>query len=56
MDCCIYSDSNTNTFSNSNLGHSYQHPDYQKGSNKAKSFLAGSYKFLTSEIEVYQLN
>jgi len=45
--------SNTNTSSYSNLCHSYTHPDYAYGSNEAKSFLAGSYNFQVSEIEVY---
>jgi hypothetical protein len=51
----IYSDSNKNASSWSNLGYSYQHPNYQNGSNKAKSYLAGSCNFSTSEIEVYQV-
>jgi hypothetical protein len=45
--------SNTNTISYSNLGCSYTHSDYAFGSNEAKSFLAGSYNFQVSEIEVY---
>jgi len=45
--------SNTNTISYSNLRHSYTHPDYAYGSNEATSFLAGSYNFQVSEIEVY---
>ena len=36
-----------------NFGHSYEHPLYAAGSNEAQSFLAGSYNFLTSEIEVF---
>jgi hypothetical protein len=36
------------------LGYSYSHPQYKKGTNKAKSFLAGSYKFKLDEIEVYE--
>jgi hypothetical protein len=55
FDFVIYSDSNNNSKSFSYLGYSYQHPNYQKGSNEAKSFLAGSYNFSTSEIEVFQL-
>ena len=45
--------SNTNTTSYSNLGHSYTHPDYRFETNEAKSFLAGSYNFQVSEMEVY---
>jgi hypothetical protein len=51
----INNDSNINTDSNSNLGDSYKHPDYEKDSNEAKSFLAGSHKFKVSEIEVYKI-
>jgi hypothetical protein len=39
--------------SRSNLGDSYKHPDYAFGSEKAKSFLAGSEYFQVSEIEIY---
>jgi hypothetical protein len=52
-DLYIADKSNTNITSNSNLGHSYVHPDYAYESNEAKSFLAGSYNFQVSEIEVY---
>jgi hypothetical protein len=52
-DIVITDKSNTNTNSSSNLGHSYIHPDYANGSNEARSFLAGSYNFQVSEIEVY---
>jgi hypothetical protein len=45
--------SNANTSSCSNLGPSYKHPDYAFGSNEAESFLAGSYNFQVSDIEVY---
>ena len=37
----------------SNLGHSYTHPNYAYGSNESKSYLAGSYNFQVSEIEVF---
>jgi len=37
----------------SNLGCSYNHPDYAEGSNVARKFLAGQYHFKVSEIEVY---
>jgi len=49
----ISENSNRNTNSSSNLGHSYSHPDYAYGSNEATSFLAGSYNFQVLEIEVY---
>jgi hypothetical protein len=45
--------SNTNTNSYSDLGQSYTHPDYAQSSSGARSFLAGSYNFQVSEIEVY---
>jgi hypothetical protein len=52
-DLLIADKSNTNTNSYSNLGHSYTHPDYRFETNEAKSFLAGSYNFQVSEIEVF---
>jgi hypothetical protein len=52
-DLKIANRSNINTYSYSYLGSSYVHPIYDKGSDKAKSFLAGSYNFQVSEIEVY---
>ena len=38
----------------SNLGDCYKNPQYVKGTNEAKSFLAGSFWFQLDEIEVYQ--
>ncbi len=52
-DLYICDNSNTTKRSYSNLGRSYKHPNYAKNSNEAQSFLAGSYNFLTTEIEVY---
>ena len=52
-DLHIYSNSNTSGGSYSNLGDSYNHPSYPFTSPEAKSFLAGSYNFFTTEIEVY---
>lgn len=49
-DIFICSNSNTIIGSHSNLGHSYSLPNSYK---QAKSFLAGSFNFLISEIEVY---
>ena len=45
------SDHESNSFSN--LGTSYKHPNYTYDSVEAKSFLAGSYNFKTTEIEVF---
>ena len=45
--------SNMNTDSLSNLGYSYRHPIYALGSDEAQSFLAGSGKFQTTNIEIY---
>lgn len=55
-DIVIRSDSNANQESYSDFGYSYKHPDYLKGTDKAKSILAGSYKFQTVEIEVFSQN
>ena len=53
-DFYISTDSNTNTTSYSNLGNSYHHPSYHYNTNEIRCFLAESYNFSTSEIEVYQ--
>lgn len=52
-DISISEGSNTNENSCSNFGYSYHHPDYQKGTQEAKSILAGSYRFKTVEIEAF---
>ena len=52
-DIYISSNSNTNTNSSSNFGHTYKHPDYQKGTAEANSILAGAYNFQTEEIELF---
>ncbi len=52
-DICIASDSNLNRESYSGFGDNYKHADYQRGTEKAKSILAGSCKFQTVEIEVF---
>ena len=49
----IKSQSNQNEGSWSDLGDTYKHPNYAYKSNEAQSFLAGSYEFKVSEIEVY---
>ena len=55
-DFYISNKSNTNIFSYSNLGGSYEHPEYSLGSNDAKIFLAGSNRFQTSEIEAFTID
>ena len=55
-DIMIYDYSNTHRESTSHLGHSYKHPQYSNGSQQAESFLAGSFKFQVSDIEVYVRN
>jgi len=55
-DLLICNNSNTSNGSYSELGGSYKHPNYAYGSNKARSFLAGCYNFLTTEIEIYTKN
>ena len=52
-DIHIASDSNSKQNSYSNFGDSYKHPDYQFGTDKAKSILAGSHYFQTVDIEVF---
>ena len=53
-DLVISDNANLNTYSYSDLGSAYTHPDYPKGTEKAQCILAGSFKFKVSEIEVYQ--
>ena len=53
LDFSIHGNSRGNKSNYSNLGKSYSHPQYAYGSDEAKSFLAGSNKFLTLEIEVF---
>jgi hypothetical protein len=54
-DIHIADNSNSNFDSYSNFGYTYIHQDYTFDSEKAKSFLAGSYNFQVLEIEVFQL-
>jgi hypothetical protein len=54
-DLVIADESNKSTYSYSYLGHYYTHPDFKYGSNEAETFLAGSYQFQVSEIEVYTM-
>ncbi len=53
-DIHIANNANTTMDSFSNLGWTYKHPQYAYGTNEAKTFLAGSFKFELAEIEVYQ--
>ena len=52
-DFTIASDSNSNHNSWSSFGTHYNHADYEKGTDRAKTILAGSYRFKTDEIEVF---
>ena len=54
-DIRIMASSNSNRKSFSYFGGFYEHADYQYGTEKADSILAGSYKFQTLEIEVFVL-
>jgi hypothetical protein len=53
-DIHIANDANTTMDSWSDLGDAYSHPQYAKGTNEARTFLAGSFKFQLDDIEVYQ--
>jgi len=53
-DIVIFNNANEALKSWSNLGYTYKHPCYVHGTSKADSFLAGSFRFQLSEIEVYQ--
>jgi hypothetical protein len=53
-DICMENNANTTMHSCSYLGSSYDHPQYARGTNEAKTFLAGSHDFQLDEIEVYQ--
>jgi hypothetical protein len=53
-DITIETDSNIMKNSYSDFGYSYQHPDYEKDTEKAGNILAGSYEFEIVEIEVFQ--
>jgi len=53
FDMYVASGLNSNHDSSSGFGYSYKHPDYQYGTEEAKSILAGSFNFQTVEIEVF---
>ena len=52
FDIQIANNANTTMNSCSNLGFSYEHPQYRCGSTEASTFLAGSNPFQLDEIEV----
>jgi hypothetical protein len=55
-DIYVSDSSNTNENSNSNLGRSYQLPkNITYESTEARNYLAGSYRWKTTEIEVFQV-
>ena len=53
-DLRIVNNSNGGHNNDSNLGHTYKHPQYGCGSKEAQAFLAGSCNFKLSEIEIYR--
>jgi hypothetical protein len=55
-DILIASDCDKKRTSQSNLGFSYKHPNFERGTKESQNFLAGSQSFLVKEIEIYQLN
>ena len=50
-DICLRTDSEKKNYCD--FGYSFQHPDYEKDTDKANNILAGSNVFETLEIEVY---
>jgi hypothetical protein len=54
VDICIAKNANTTMDSQSNLGDSYKHPQYEYFTDEADKFLAGTKNFQLDEIEVYQ--
>jgi hypothetical protein len=54
VDFYISGHSNSNKRSSSNLGSSYQHSTYARGTNEARCFLAGYEYFQVAEIEVFK--
>ncbi len=53
-DLLIYTHSNTNENSFTEIGQSYKHGEFLLGTSRAKTILAGSSHFQTTEIEVYK--
>ena len=54
-DLYICDRSNIERYSNSNLGNTYTHPEYQKDTERTNSILAGSEFFQVDDIEVFQI-
>jgi hypothetical protein len=52
-DIYIADNANTTMDSRSHLGGTYSHPQYDEGTNEARTILAGSHYFQLDEIEVY---
>ncbi len=55
-DFMIASNSDKNEDSISYLCNSYKHPKWMKNSSEAKQYLAGSFHFKTTEIEVFSMD
>ncbi len=55
-DIYIYENAKSDLVCDSNLGSTYLHPEYEYDSNEPKSFLAGSFRFKLSEIEIYKID
>ena len=53
-DIRVEDNANANSKSYSNFGSSFKHPQYVYGSVEAKTFLAGTYNFQITEIEIYR--
>lgn len=56
LDIKIGNNSNLDQVSSSSISKKYIHPNFAENSEEARSFLAGSHYFTTSEIEVYELD
>jgi len=54
-DIYISNNCDSNSTSYSNVGYTYSLDGYSYGSNDAKNFLAGSYNFTVTDIEVFAL-
>jgi hypothetical protein len=56
-DIYISNNANANTYSYTNLGHTYQTPSgYSYRSTKARNLLAGTRNFIPNEVETFYLN
>jgi hypothetical protein len=52
-DISVADNAHTTRDSCSNLGFTYEHPQYTRATNDVRKFLAGSYEFQLDEIEVF---